>query len=132
MSANRGPMAVTSPQVPLPRGHYSHAMVANGLVFVSGQLPIGPDGPLPPGTPFDAQVRQVLANTRAIVEAAGSSLDHVVRVTVYIADIALWPEFNRLYAEFFGTHRPARTVVPVPGLHDGYALEVDAVAMVRG
>ena len=78
------------------------------------------------------QARQVLANVRAAVEGAGSSLDRVLKCTVYITDIALWPEFNRLYAEAFGAHRPARSVVPVPVLHYGYSLEMEAIAALPG
>lgn len=115
-----------------PAGHYSHAVVHAGLVYVSGQLPVSLAGPLPAGSDFETQARQVLANVRAAVEGAGSSLDRVLKCTVYITDIALWPEFNRLYAEAFGAHRPARSVVPVPVLHYGYSLEMEAIAALPG
>lgn len=111
-----------------PAGHYSHAVVHGGLVYVSGQLPVSISGPLPADSDFETQARQVLANVRAAVEGAGSSLDRVLKCTVYITDIALWPEFNRLYAEAFGEHRPARSVVPVPVLHYGYSLEMEVIA----
>ena len=111
-----------------PGGHYSHAAVAGGLVFVAGQLPIAPDGRKLGDQPFELQARQVLANVRAALEGAGSSLDRLVQVRVYLADLAHWPAFNILYAEWIGAHRPARAVVPVPALHFGLLLEVEAVA----
>lgn len=113
-----------------PGGHYSHVVVHNGVAYVSGQLPIGPDGPLPSTASFEDQARQVLANVRAAVTAAGSDLSKVLKCTVYVVDIADWPTFNRLYAETFGDHKPARAVVPVSPLHYGYRIEMDAVAAV--
>lgn len=118
------------PGMPKPGGHYSHVVVHAGVAYVSGQLPIAPDGPLPAGASFEQQARQVLANVRAAVEGAGADLSRVIRCTVYVTDIADWPEFNRLYAEAFGDHRPARVVVPVSPLHYGYRLEMDAIAAV--
>ena len=123
---------ISTPAAPAARGHYSQAMVHAGLVYVAGQLPIVPDAPDTRLETFDAQARQVLANVAAILEASGSSLDLVVKATVYIADVAHWPAFNAIYAERFGPHRPARTVVPVAGLHYGYLVEMDVVAAVRG
>lgn len=113
-----------------PGGHYSHVVVHNGVAYVSGQLPIGPAGPLPATASFEEQARQVLANVRAAVEAAGSDLSKVLKCTVYVVDIADWPAFNTLYAEMFGEHRPARVVVPVAPLHYGYRIEMDAIAAV--
>lgn len=112
-----------------PGGHYSHAVVAQGLVFVAGQLPITPAGVKLVDEPFEAQARQVLANVEAALHAAGSSVDRLVQVRVYIVDLDLWPAFNALYAEWTGAHRPARAVVPVPGLHYGLQIEVEAVAV---
>ena len=123
---------VSTPAAPLARGHYSQAIVHAGMVYVAGQLPIVPGDPERKLADFDSQARQVMANVAAILEASGSSLDHVVRATVYIADVAHWPAFNRIYAELLGDHRPARTVVPVPHLHYGYLVEVDVIAAVRG
>jgi reactive intermediate/imine deaminase len=113
-----------------PGGHYSHVVVHRGVAYVSGQLPIAPDGPLPADATFERQARQVLANVRAAVEGAGSDLSRVLKCTVYVTHIGDWPEFNRLYAEVFGEHRPARAVVPVSTLHYGYRLEMDAIAAV--
>ena len=73
----------------------------------------------------------MIDNVAAILKAAGSGLDLVLRATVYIADVAHWPAFNAVYARKFGAHRPARTVVPVAGLHYGYLVEMDAIAALR-
>lgn len=112
-----------------PGGHYSHAVAANGLVFVSGQLPIAPDGKKLDTAPFEEQARQVLDNVAHALKAAGSSVDRLVQVRVYVTDIATWPAFNTLYAAWAGAARPARAVVPVPLLHYGFKIEVEAVAL---
>ncbi len=114
---------------PTPAGHYSHAAAGAGLVFVAGQLPIAPDGRRLSGEPFEAQVRQVLANVQAALEGAGSAVHQLLQVRVYLTDIEHWGAFNVVYAEWAGTHRPARAVVPVPALHHGLLLEVEAVAL---
>ena len=123
---------VSTEAAPTARGHYSQAVVHGGLAYVAGQLPIVPGAPDRRLEGFEAQARQVIDNVAAILEAAGSGLDQVLKATVYIADLAHWPAFNALYAERFGAHRPARTVVPVAGLHYGYLVEMDVIAAVRG
>jgi len=111
-----------------PGGHYSLAMVHGGLVFVSGLLPIDPDtGAQVHGSVAD-ETRQILSNLDMILTKAGSCRNRVLKATVYISDIAQWGEVNRVYAEFFGEHRPARAVVPVGTLHFGFQLELEAVA----
>src|SRR6476659_5150358 len=112
-----------------PGGHYSHAVGAGGFVFVSGQLPITPDGKKLTGATFEQQAEQVLENVRRALIGAGSSVERVVQVRVYISDIELWPQFNSIYALWAGAARPARAVVPVPTLHYGLKLEVEAVAL---
>lgn len=120
---------IATPAAPTPAGHYSQAAAWGDLVFVSGQLAARPDGS--PGTdlPFDDQVRQGLANLLAILAAAGSGPERVLKVTAYIAGVEHWPAFNRIYAEVFAEARPARSVVPVPALHHGYLIEIEAVAV---
>ena len=113
-----------------PGGHYSHAVVAGGMVFVSGQLPITTSGQRLNDQPFEAQVAQVLHNVEAALTAGGSDKTRLVQVRVYVTDIALWPAFNALYATWIGAHRPARAVVPVPQLHHGFLIEVEAVGVV--
>ncbi|TXI89872.1 MAG: RidA family protein [Cupriavidus sp.] len=115
---------------PLPRGHYSQAVKANGFVFVAGQLPLVPGDELiiPPG--LDAQVMQVFDNLKAVLHAADSSLRQLVSVQIFIADIGNWPRVNELYARILGNApAPARTVVPCPQIHYGAELEVNAIAV---
>lgn len=123
---------VSTPSAPTARGHYSQAVVHAGLVYVAGQLPIVPGETARQLSGFDDQARQVLDNVAAILAEAGSGLDLVLKSTVYIADVAHWPAFNAIYAEKLGSHKPARTVVPVGALHYGYLVEMDVVAALRG
>jgi 2-iminobutanoate/2-iminopropanoate deaminase len=120
---------VSTNNAPAPGGHYSQAVIANGLVFVAGQLPTVPGrgSELPVG--IDAQASQALANVAAILEAAGSSLKKLVSVTIYVTDIAHWPAVNRVYAEALGDHRPARAVAVSPQLHFGSLVEIQAIAL---
>jgi 2-iminobutanoate/2-iminopropanoate deaminase len=113
-----------------PGGHYSHAVSVGNLVFVSGQLPIKPDGTKLNDVPFEQQAQQVLENVAHALTAAGSAVDRLVQVRVYVTDIASWPSFNALYAKWAGSARPARAVVPVPDLHYGFMIEVEAVATI--
>lgn len=118
-------------RAPRPAGHYSQAVVHGGLVFVAGQLPHDVENP--GRAPGDAgeQTERTLRNVEAILEAAGSGLDRLLSVTVYVADVGLWPQVNAAYARVLGPHRPARAVVPVKELHHGWLVEVQAVAAVR-
>ncbi|WP_233237663.1 RidA family protein [Bordetella sp. LUAb4] len=121
---------IETSRAPLPAGHYSQAIKANGFVFVSGQLPFapGPDRQLPNG--IEAQARQCLDNLAAILDASGSSVDQLVSVQLFIPDVALWGKVNAVYEAFMGTARPARTVVPTRDLHYGALIELNAVAVV--
>lgn len=122
---------VTAPEgMAAPKGHYSHAAVGGGLVFIAGQLPVASDGRVLHDEPFDMQATQVLENVAAALRGAGSSIDRILHVRVYITDIGLWPTFNEVYGKWAGAARPARAVVPVPTLHYGCSLEVEAVALV--
>jgi reactive intermediate/imine deaminase len=121
--------AITSEKIPTPAGHYSPAIEHNGLLFLSGQLPIDPQSKAVPES-VEAQVRLALSNLRNVLIAAGSDLEHVLQVRVYIADIEQWGAVNAAYAEVFGEHRPARAVIPCGSLHFGCLLEVEATAVV--
>jgi reactive intermediate/imine deaminase len=125
------PHHINPPGLPQPGGHYSHATVANGFIFIAGQLPVAPDGTKLAGRSFEEQAEQVLANLKTILLASNSDVDHLVQVRVYVDDIANWPAFNTVYARWAGAARPARAVVPAGALHYGLKLEVEAVAMVR-
>ena len=121
--------SVSTDQAPRPGGHYSQAVVAGNLIFVSGQLPITTNGTIASNSTFGEQVRLALSNVLAIIQAAGSDRNALVRVTAYIVGISNWAEFNRVYGEVVGPSKPARTVVPVPELHHGCLVEIDAIAM---
>jgi 2-iminobutanoate/2-iminopropanoate deaminase len=123
---------VTTDKAPAAGGHYSQAIVHGGLVYVAGQLPLVPSDPQRRLASFEEQAEQVISNVIAIVEAAGSGAERILRTTVYIAEIAHWTAFNAIYARRLGSHRPARTVVPVSQLHYGFLVEMDAVAALRG
>lgn len=124
-------MAIAPDGVARPGGHYSHAMRFGDLVFTSGQLGVRPDGTHTVDLPFEDQARQALGNLLAALRAAGAEPADILKVTVHIAGVDLWPRFNAVYAEIMGDARPARTVVPVAGLHHGYLVEIDAVAGCR-
>jgi 2-iminobutanoate/2-iminopropanoate deaminase len=124
-------VCANSPNAARPAGHYSHTCTAAGLVFVSGILPISVEGKALAGEPFETQTRQVLANLEACLEGVGIGKTDLVQVRVYVTDIEQWPEFNRLYAEWIGEHKPARAVAGVLELHFGLAVEVEAVALAR-
>ena len=122
---------VKTKDAPTPAGHYSQAVVHNGLVFVSGQLSIDPrTGEHLLGS-IEEQTEQALKNVAAIVKAANSDLDRILKMTVYVADINLWAAVNTVYAKFMGEHRPARAVIPTGELHHGFLIEIDAVAAVN-
>ena len=119
---------VTTDNLPTPVGPYSPAMVVGNLVFVSGQAGREPrTGALLPDV--EGQTEQALRNVAAILEAAGSSLAHVIRCGVFLVDMREFQKMNGVYARMFGAHRPARTTVEVSGLPgDGLRVEIDAVA----
>lgn len=117
--------------LPYPKGHYAHATIAGGLMFVSGQLPFDREGK-PVGSDFSEQVRAALANLLTIVESAGAAAKDIAKVTVYIAGIEHWPRFDAIYAEVLGDIRPARSVVPVPELHYGFLVELEAIVAMPG
>ncbi|HQW02858.1 MAG TPA: Rid family detoxifying hydrolase [Saprospiraceae bacterium] len=116
---------------PAPAGHYSQAIRHNGLVFVSGQLPLDPVSKEVVEGGIEPQLRQVMANISAILEASGSGLDNILKATIYIPDSSYWPEINRVYAECMGDHKPARAVIPCGELHYGVLLEMEVIAASR-
>jgi 2-iminobutanoate/2-iminopropanoate deaminase len=116
---------VATPQAPRPSGAYSQGMVFRDLVFVAGQRPADPDTGLVPAG-IVAQTRQVLSNVRSVLEAAGSSMDSVLKVTVYLTNLNDWSAMNEVYSQFFDRPLPVRTTVGV-ALRD-ILIEVDAIA----
>ena len=123
---------VYTPDAPTPAGHYSQAVVHDGLVFVAGQLGINPVNPKAPPGSIEEQTTQTLKNIEAILNAAGSGLDRVLSMTVFVSDIELWGAVNQVYARVMGDHKPARAVVPVKELHYGYQVEIQATAALKG
>jgi 2-iminobutanoate/2-iminopropanoate deaminase len=121
--------AITTKAAPQPFGHYAQATEAAGVVYVSGQLAARADGTSLAEQPFEVQARQALANIIAIVEGAGLERNRIAKVTAYLVGVEYWPAFNAIYAEVLGEHRPARAVVPVPALHHGYLIELEAIAV---
>ncbi len=121
---------VYTDRAPKPVGPYSQAVMVDGWLFVSGQIPIDPSTNQIVKGSFRNQVRRVLENIKAIVEAAGGTLKDVVKVTVYLRNIALYEEFNEVYREYFSEEPPARVVVEVSNLPKGVDLEVEAIAYI--
>jgi 2-iminobutanoate/2-iminopropanoate deaminase len=122
---------IQTDKAPIPAGHYSQAVVHAGIVYVAGLVPIEPVTNNKIFGEIEVEAAQVFRNLEAILAAAGSSRKQVLRCTVYITDIGLWQRFNAAYAAFFGDHKPARTVVPVPELHHGFKVELDAVGIAQ-
>lgn len=124
------PQSVLTDAAPAPAGHYSQAIRSGNSLYISGQLPIRTYGAPLPDMSFETQARQAIANMLAILEAAGGKPADLCRVSAYIVGVENWPEFNRIYGDMLGNAKPARTVVPVPELHYGYLVEVDAIASI--
>lgn len=109
-------------------GHYSPGIISRGMLYVSGQLSLDPDTRQLPEGGAEAHARQALANLDRVLREAAATREQVVLCRVYVADMSMWDMINRVYGEFFGSHRPARVVVPAPGLHFGCLVEIEAVA----
>lgn len=119
---------IQTPDAPTPAGHYSQAVVYNGLVFVAGQLSIDPHTGEKRLGSIEEQTEQTLRNISEILKAADSDLSRVLKMTIYISDIDLWGAVNSVYAKILGEHRPARAVVPTKELHYGFLIEIEAIA----
>ena len=113
---------------PPAKGHYSHCVEHNGILYLSGQLPLLADGTVPDA--IDAQTLLTLQKVEKILQAAGSKKEQILRMTVYITDIAYWPQVNAAYADFFAAHKPARCIIPCSKLNYGALIEIDCTAFV--
>lgn len=123
---------VTTSRAPAAIGPYSQAMVSDGWIYASGQIPLDPDsGQLLDGGVAE-QTRLVMRNLTAVLEAAGGALDTVVKTTVFLSDMANFGAMNEVYGEFFGDHRPARACVEAAALPRGVDVEIEAVARTAG
>jgi 2-iminobutanoate/2-iminopropanoate deaminase len=120
---------ITSEKAPQPAGPYSLAIRAGNQVFTAGQIGLDPQtGQLTPGG-IEAETRQALTNLKHILEAAGCGLEHVVKTTVFLQDMADFARMNAVYAEFFPQRPPARTTVAVAALPKGARVEIEAIAV---
>lgn len=121
---------IQPPNQPQPKGHYSPGVEHNGLIYVSGQLPMDLETRVPFTGSIEEQTELALRNVEAVLNAAGSDLDHVVQFTIYVSDMGLWGAVNAAYARVMGDHRPARAIVPVKDLHFNTKIEIQAIAAV--
>ena len=120
---------VATDHAPRAIGPYSQAIVANGLVFCSGQIALDPKSQQIVGAgDVRVQAEQVMQNLKAVLDAAGSSMDRVVRCTIYLTDLADFAAVNEIYGWFFPNESPARATVQVAGLPKGAMVEIDAIA----
>ena len=117
---------IQTPHAPAAIGPYSQAMVVGNLLFTSGQIALRPDGTLNNGD-IVVQTTQVLANLKAVIEAAGADLNKVVKTTVFLKNLDDFVEMNRIYGEAFGTHAPARSTVQVDKLPRDVLVEIEAI-----
>lgn len=123
---------VSTPAAPAAVGPYAQGVVANGLLFTSGQVALDPmSGTIVPGG-IEAETRRALENLRAVLEAGGSGLDAVLKTTVYLTDMAEFAAMNAVYATFFPGDKPARTTIGAARLPLSARVEIDAVALTRG
>ena len=128
-NSSGGGSEVRTSKAPDPVGPYSQAIRSEGLLFLSGQIPLDPSSGSPVDGEIEAQTRQVLDNLRAVLEAGDSSLDRVLKTTVYLVDLSLFPRVNAVYAEYFASDpTPARATVQVAALPLGVQVEIDAIA----
>lgn len=121
---------VATPDAPAAIGPYSQGVVTHGVLYTSGQVALDPrTGNLVEGD-FSAQARRVFDNLAAVLAAAGTSFENVLKATVYVTDLANFGTLNSIYAEYFASHKPARTTVQVSGLPKGAMVEIDLIAVV--
>jgi 2-iminobutanoate/2-iminopropanoate deaminase len=122
--------SIQTDRAPQAIGPYSQAIKANGFIFASGQIPLDPATMRIVEGGIEEQTGRVLDNLKAVLEAAGSSLDRVVKTTVYLADMNEFAAMNEIYAKYFGSTKPARATVQVARLPRDVKVEIDVVALV--
>ena len=120
--------SVSTGSAPAAIGPYSQAVECNGMVFVSGQLPVDPMTGEMPDTPAE-QARRAFENVRAIVESSGCTMADCVKVTIYLTDLSAFAQVNEVYKEFFAEPYPARSCIEVSAVPKGAMLEIDAIAI---
>lgn len=120
---------ITTDKAPSAIGPYSQAVRASGVVYVSGQIPLDPTSGETVGGGMEAQARQVLENLKGVLEAAGSSLDKALKITIYLTDMGAFGTVNEVYGGYFKEAPPARACVEVSALPKGVLVEMDAIAL---
>jgi 2-iminobutanoate/2-iminopropanoate deaminase len=123
---------ISTPDAPHEIGPYSQAIVANGMVYCAGQIALDPATNQLVEGEIEVQTRRVLENLDGVLRAAGSSLEHVVKTTVFLSDMNDFVEMNQVYARYFGTTPPARSTVAVASLQRNARVEIECVAVVTG
>lgn len=121
---------IATTDAPAAIGPYSQAVRTGAMVFCSGQIPLDPVTGDLVGEDIESQTRRVLDNLRAVVEAAGASLDRVVRTTIYLVDLGDFARVNEIYGSYFGEPHPSRATIGVAALPKGSRIEIDAIAVV--
>ena len=122
---------IITDKAPAAIGPYSQAVVAGGLLFCSGQIPLDPvSGELVSGT-VEQETGRVMENLRGVLEAAGTDFDHLVKITIYLTDMADFAAVNQVYGQYFSAIKPARATVAVAALPRGARVEIEAVAIVK-
>ena len=121
--------SIQTAHAPEAIGPYSQAVKANGMIFCSGQIPLDPATMQVVEGDASAQAERVLRNLKAVLEAAGSSLERVVKTTVFLADMNDFAAMNEVYAAFFGNNRPARSTVQVARLPRDVRVEIEVIAL---
>ncbi|MDD5359550.1 MAG: RidA family protein [Sulfurovaceae bacterium] len=120
---------ISTKNAPQAIGPYSQAIMANGMIYTSGQIGLLPNGDMA-GNGIVSQANQVLTNLKAVLEAGGSSMDMVIKTTIFLADMDDFVALNEVYAEHFGNHKPARSTVAVKTLPKNALVEIECIAVV--
>lgn len=130
MSSTSSLRTVVTAKAPAAIGPYAQAIIAGGLVYTSGQIPLDPTSMEVVSGGISEQAEQVMTSLAAVLEAAGSSLSEVIKTTCFVTDLAAFAAFNEVYGRHFGDHKPARSTVQVAALPRGAKLEVECIALI--
>jgi 2-iminobutanoate/2-iminopropanoate deaminase len=120
---------ISTLHAPQAIGPYSQAVEVNGMIYTSGQIGLMPDGQMA-GNGIISQTNQVIKNLKAVLEAGGSSMNNVIKTTIFLADMDDFVTVNEIYAEYFGDHKPARSTVAVKSLPKNALVEIECIAFI--
>jgi 2-iminobutanoate/2-iminopropanoate deaminase len=121
---------ISTQNAPQAIGPYSQAIIANGMIYTSGQIGLLPNGDIA-GNGIASQTNQVLHNLKAVLEAGGSSMENVIKTTIFLADMDDFVAVNEIYAEHFGSHKPARSTVAAKTLPRNALVEIECIAAIK-